>query len=193
MPDDDVPDGDLPDGDLRDALEESRRLGFLGARPIAEVIEHARCFLPPIVSRHGPGASVTVLDLGAGGGVPGLIIANDLPSARVTLLDRRRTRTDFLERMVRRFGWLGRVDVLNTDADVVDEVRRHSFEWVVARGFGPPARTLEVASRWVRDTGGILISEPPEGDRWRPEDLARCNMTRCAYDRRVAWFERTGA
>ena len=42
----------------------------------------------------------TVLDLGAGGGVPGLVIAHDLPDLHVTLLDRRAKRTDFLERVV---------------------------------------------------------------------------------------------
>ena len=59
--------------DLHDALRESQRLGFLGARPIDEVIEHARSFVRGL---DAVGSNGSVIDLGAGGGVPGLVIAH---------------------------------------------------------------------------------------------------------------------
>ena len=107
-------------------------------------------------STTSPGA---ILDLGSGGGVPGLVLAHDQPTWHVTLLDRRRTRTDFLARMVRRLGWQDRVDVRTGDAETVDGP---PFDAVVARGFGPPVHTLTTALGWVRADGLVVISEPPD-------------------------------
>ena len=158
---------------LFQSLEESRRLGFLGSRPIAEVVAHARYFVEALSSspaRIGPASAV--LDLGAGGGVPGLVIAHDLPDVTVTMLDRRRTRTDFLSRVVRRLEWSDRVDVLTQDADQPAPSQQGAFDAAVARGFGPPDLTLRIAARWVRPGGLIVISEPPTGDRWADIDTS---------------------
>jgi 16S rRNA (guanine527-N7)-methyltransferase len=176
-------------------LTDAQRLGFLGARPIPEVIEHARGFVraleiaPPVRS---------VLDLGSGGGIPGLVIAHDRPDLRVTLVDRRAKRTDFLERAVRRLGWQDRVDVITADASgLADDVT----DGIVARGFGPPAETLRLAARLVRHGGPIVISEPPQDDpsedRWDVARLERLGLERLpapvprtALEGRVALFVR---
>jgi 16S rRNA (guanine527-N7)-methyltransferase len=168
------------DDALREALTASQRSGFLGDRDIHDVIEHARAFvraLDDVGLGHGDGdvavstptttagvPAPSVLDLGAGGGVPGLVIANDRPDVRLTLLDRRAKRTDFLARVVSRLGWTDRVTVVCTDVD--DFTPPHPFDAVVARGFGPPERTLVVGTRLTRVGGRVLISEPPDADRW---------------------------
>ena len=43
-----------------------------------------------------------MLDIGSGGGLPGLVIAHDRPDVHVTLIDRREKRTDLLQRQVTR-------------------------------------------------------------------------------------------
>ncbi len=146
---------------LHEALGDAQRLGFLGARPIDEVIEHARGFVDALDSIEG-----SIVDLGTGGGVPGLVIAHDRSDLHVTLIDRRTKRTDFLERVVSRLGWAERVEVIAGDAERVAVEQQSRFDAVVARGFGPPEETLELAIRLVRPGGTIVISEPPEGDRW---------------------------
>lgn len=173
---------DLSD-ELREVLALSQRLGFLGDRPIDEVIAHARSFLPPLAERPGP-----LLDLGSGGGVPGLVIAHDRPDLAVTLLDRRRTRTDFLARMVARLGWSSRVSVWPRDATDRVEPR---FDAVVARGFGPPIDTLRIAASWLTPTGVVVISEPPSGDRWAGVDLGRIGVERRPSERTIAVFARS--
>ena len=100
---------------LVDALRDAQRLGFLGSRPIPEVIAHARGFVRALRACENDRVIESVLDLGSGGGVPGLVIAHDLPAVRVTLLDRRAKRTDALERLVRRLGWQDRITVACTD------------------------------------------------------------------------------
>jgi 16S rRNA (guanine527-N7)-methyltransferase len=154
-------------------LEDAQRLGFLGSRPIPEVIEHARGFVRAIEHFVRQGS---VLDLGSGGGVPGLVIAHDLPSTHVTLLDRRAKRTDALERSVRRLGWQERVSVVCEDVSTFG--RDASFDAVVARGFGPPAFTLSAAARLVRPGQVIVISEPPDGNRWEDKLVQRLGLRR---------------
>lgn len=152
-------------------LTDAQRLGFLGDRHVSEVIAHARGFVRALET---DAAVRTVLDLGSGGGVPGLVIANDRPDLHVTLLDRRSKRTDFLERMVRRLGWSDRVDVVAAEVSAISG----QFDAVVARGFGPPAETARIAAGLVREGGSIVISEPPDEDRWDDVLLAQLGLER---------------
>jgi 16S rRNA (guanine527-N7)-methyltransferase len=184
------------DDALVEVLTDAQRLGFLGARPIPEVIEHARGFVRALAA--APSVE-SVLDLGSGGGVPGLVIAHDRPDLHVTLLDRRSKRTDVLERAVRRLGWQDRVRVITADAsDLADDL----VDGVVARGFGPPADTLRVAARLVRRGGPIVVSEPPPDgpseDRWDTDLLDLLGLERLPapaprtdLEGRVAVFVRT--
>ncbi len=157
--------------ELIETLREAQRFGFFGDRPIAEAVTHAQEYVAAIGSL-SPGARV--LDLGSGGGLPGLVLADAYPEAAIVLLDRRQKRTDFLERAVRRLGD-EHVEVWCRDADdVVREVQEGAvppFDIVTARGFGPPAVTLRTAVSCVARNGMVIISEPPQGDRWPPELL----------------------
>jgi 16S rRNA (guanine527-N7)-methyltransferase len=166
----------MTDDALRSTLRAAQQLGFLGDRPIDEVIAHARLFVRAL--ELAPDEEATVIDLGAGGGVPGLVIASDRPGVRLTMVDRRTKRTDFLERMVRRHGWAGRVTVVSGDARRLADGTGDRFDAAVARGFGPPDETLELAARFVRPGGRIVVSEPPSGDRWDPALIARLALTR---------------
>jgi 16S rRNA (guanine527-N7)-methyltransferase len=103
--------------------------------------------------------------------VPGLVIAHDRPDLRLTLIDRRTKRTDFLARVVRRLGWAERVDVVSGDVGTFAETNADRFDAAVARGFGPPEMTLRLAIDLVRRGGRVVISEPPDGDRWTESPL----------------------
>lgn len=169
------------------SLTESQRLGFLGARPIGEVIDHARGF---VVALESLPTGSRVLDLGSGGGVPGLVIAHDRPDLFLVLVDRRTKRTDFLLRVVHRLDWSGRVQVIAADVSEVAAVEGGAFDAVVARGFGPPASTLTTAVQLVRPGGWIVISEPPSGDRWAPEMLDTLGVVRLPVAGSLAIFHR---
>ena len=156
--------------DLIETLREAQRFGFFGDRDVVESAAHARAFVDAIGVVPG---GARLLDLGSGGGLPGLIIADAFPHVSVALLDRRQKRTDFLERAIRRLGWT-HVVVLTADArGVRDRVAAgdvDAFDVVTARGFGPPEFTLRLATELCGIGGTIVISEPPSGDRW-PADL----------------------
>jgi 16S rRNA (guanine527-N7)-methyltransferase len=135
---------------------------MIGAAPIADVIEHSTAFVDALA-----GVCGTVVDLGSGGGVPGLIIAWRRPDLQLVLVDRRTTRTDHLRRLVARLGLSTRVDVLAADARDLPRLLDRKLEAVVARGFGRPAAVLDAARPILAETGIVVVSEPPgEADRW---------------------------
>lgn len=183
--------GGRSEGDLVEVLDEARRRGFLGDRPIPAVVEHARHFVAELHDDLG-----SVIDLGSGGGVPGLVVAFDRPELEVTLLDRRTKRTDFLELAVRRLGWTTGVHVIAGDAAQLATSAAARFDAATARGFGPPERTLPLASALVRTGGLIVVSEPPTTDappspaRWPAELLQTAGVERVPSRRHVAVFRR---
>lgn len=119
---------------------------------------------------------LTAVDIGSGGGIPGLVLAHDRPDLAVTLVDRRQKCTDFLERATASLGLRERVVVRCCDTSSLIAGGEH-FDAVTARGFGPPSRTLRVAAQLIRSGGRIVISEPPEGDRWSPGQLEELGLT----------------
>jgi 16S rRNA (guanine527-N7)-methyltransferase len=160
---------------------------MLGARPLDQVVEHAAAFVDALAHVSG-----TVVDLGSGGGVPGLVIADARPDLHVVLLDRRASRTDHLRRLVGRLGFAGRVEVLTVDAAAAPPAIADA---VVARGFGPPPATLRAAGPLLRPGGLVIVSEPPLNDqtrdRWPNALLAELDLVAVGQrDRRVAVFRR---
>jgi 16S rRNA (guanine527-N7)-methyltransferase len=155
------------DGPLLEVLTEARDLGFLGREPAADLIERTRrtfgAALPPAARR--------LLDLGSGGGVPGLVLAHDRPDLEVVLLDRRTKRTDWLARIVRRLGWSDRVRAVGADARLAatfPELRGWA-DVVTARGVGPITALPALVAPFLGRDGLLLVAEPPNSDRW--EDI----------------------
>ena len=146
---------------LLEVLEEARSLGFLGPGPVTFHVEHARAYLPLLDDVTG-----AALDLGAGGGIPGLVLAAERGDLAWTFLDGMQKRTAFLERAVAQLG-LGNVTVRTARAEEVPDLRG-AFDVVVARSFAAPAVTAECAAPLLRVGGRLVVSEPPDGevDRW---------------------------
>jgi 16S rRNA (guanine527-N7)-methyltransferase len=151
-------------------LEASRELGFLGPGPVDAQVRHAQGFGDAF-----DGVPDAFVDLGSGGGVPGLVLAELWPGATAVLVDSSERRTDFLRDAVDSLGWGLRVEVVRARAEAFARApgRRGSFGAVVARGFGPPAVTAECAAPLLRVSGRFVVSEPPDdADRWPVDGLA---------------------
>lgn len=104
-----------------------------------------------------------VIDLGSGGGVPGLVVAVDLPEAELVLLEANTRRASFLAEVVEKCDLGSRVQVVARRAEEVgrDPLWRGRFDGVTARSFGPPAVTAECAAPLLRKGGALVVSEPP--------------------------------
>ena len=155
-------------------LEESRRRGFLGPGPVEFHLDHARAFAVP-----GDGvAPARALDLGAGGGLPGLVLAATVwPETHWTFVDAQLRRTAFLEDAVDELGLADRVEVVFDRAEEVgrDPERRGTYDLVVARSFGAPCVVAECGAPLLVPGGRLLVSEPPHVDietRWPSAGVA---------------------
>lgn len=158
--------------DLTAVLEESRRLGFLGPGPVEPHITHAEAFADAVDS-----TPARALDLGAGGGLPGLVLAHRFwPDTRWTFLDAQRKRTEFLRWASAELGLDDRVDVVTERAEAAgrDPNLRAVHDLVTSRSFGAPAVTAECAAPLLRDGGLLVVSDPPDAapDRWPANGLA---------------------
>jgi 16S rRNA (guanine527-N7)-methyltransferase len=126
---------------------------------VARHVEHGRALLAALPAR---GRAV---DLGSGGGLPGLVIATHRPDLELTLVEARRRACRFLREAAADLG-LTAVDVV--EARAVDAARRpdlrEQFDAVVARSFGPPPVTAECAVGFLRTGGHLVVSEPPAGE-----------------------------
>ena len=161
---------------LRAVLERSRRLGFLGPGSLRVHEQHSAGFAAGLDE-----PPARLLDLGSGGGVPGLVLAQRWPSAQVVLLDAAERRCEFLREAVAELGWRTRVSVVRARAEEAgrDPGLRGTFDVVTARGFGPPAVTAECGAPFLRVGGLLVVSAPPEDggdDRWPARPLAELGL-----------------
>lgn len=160
-------------GALERALEEGQRRGLLGPAPVEVHIAHAERFAKAIGPLPGP-----ALDLGSGGGLPGLVLALGSTCPWV-LLDARRRSTAFLRWAVAELGLAGRVQVISGRAEELGHDPRHrgAYGLVTARGFGPPGVVAECGAPFLRLGGALLVSEPPKArDRWPRAALAELGL-----------------
>jgi len=152
-----------------DALGEAQRIGMLGDAPLELVVDRSLAFvraLPPEIR--------TVIDLGSGGGDPGLVIAVADPDLVVTLVDRREKRTDLLSRLVGRLGLQDRIEVVTSDVvELGHRLPGRFWDAATSRGFGAPEYTAAHASPLLRPGGLLLVSEPPasDGSRWENPEV----------------------
>jgi 16S rRNA (guanine527-N7)-methyltransferase len=148
---------------LRDVLSSARDAGFLGPGSIERHLRHAEGFVTLAQRQAGSRRVARILDLGSGGGLPGLVLADEWPAAQIVLLEANERRAQFLERAVMTCGFQGRVQVVHQRAEVAgrDPLYRGTFDGVVVRSFGPPAVVAECAAPLLRLDGWLIVSEPP--------------------------------
>lgn len=155
-------------------LGRARDLGFLGPGPIGPHVDRALDLDAAIP--HPPQAA---LDLGSGGGLPGLPLALLWTRSEWVLLDASARRTAFLGEAVGDLGLDARVRVVGSRAEEAGRTElRASFDLVVARSFAAPAVTAECGSPFLRVGGRLIVAEPPGGspERWDPSGLTELGL-----------------
>ena len=175
---------------LKPVLAEAQRRSLIGASlTLSGQIAHSEAFLRILLLET---IDRPVLELGSGGGLPGLVMAVESRDLRLVLLDSKRRSTEFLNWAVGELQLSPRVSVVNARAEQLgrDTDYRGQFAAVVARSFGPPAVTAESAAGFLRVGGRLIVSEPPantavgaspEGppsaDRWPTEGCGEVGLT----------------
>lgn len=130
-----------------------REVGRIEARHLADSVLFAKAWC-------GQAPPGTLLDIGSGAGLPGLVLAIVFPETSVTLLDRSEKRTDLSGRAVRVLG-LGNVQVVQRDI----ATHADTYAGVVMRAVFPPPAAIPVlaASMGLSGTGvlGLSRTAPP--------------------------------
>jgi 16S rRNA (guanine527-N7)-methyltransferase len=170
---------------LDEVLRQAQDLGFFGPGEMRRHREHAGAFVGLVREELGPEEPERFLDLGSGGGLPGLVLAEAFPDTPGTLLDSQHRRTAFLEQAVAELGWGDRIAVVNARAEDAarSPAHRGRYSLVVARSFAAPAVTAECAVGFLSPGARLIVSEPPTSDptapgpapavRWHPAGLTQ--------------------
>ncbi len=175
---------------LEDVLAEAQRRSLIGQLPLQEQIAHSEGFLRALnrETLDGP-----VLELGSGGGLPGLVVAVLGSHVHLVLLDSSRRSVEFLAWAIDELRLSARVKVIAARAEEAgrDDRYRGQFAAVVARSFARPGVTAECAAPFLRVGGRLVVSEPPaaasgtvasgeagplESTRWPVEGLAKLGL-----------------
>jgi 16S rRNA (guanine527-N7)-methyltransferase len=164
---------------LRGCLLEAQRVGAIGPASLEQHLLHSLGFADVIAGLVPNGGSV--VDLGSGGGIPGLVLAEVLPSLSIVLLEGRTMRCELLSQSIETLDLSDRVSVLSSRAELVGQQPqwRGRFDAVVARGFAAPAVTAECAAPLLRDGGILCVSEPPASlpfERWPVDGCAELGL-----------------
>lgn len=153
----------------------ARARGWIGPGADAETLAHSARFVAAWVALLPDHPPRRALDLGSGGGLPGLVLAATVwPTTEWTLLDASTSRCTALTDAVEVLGLRGRVEVVHGRAEDVAREQRGQYDLVTARSFGPPAVTAECGLPFLVVGGLLLVSEPPTGGgtkRWPSEGL----------------------
>jgi 16S rRNA (guanine527-N7)-methyltransferase len=138
-------------------LVSRRARAELDERHIPECLAFARML---------PRGSARVLDLGSGGGFPGMVVALARPELDVHLLDATAKKTGFLTATARELGvevvvHTGRAEELGRRPELA-----RSFDVVTARAVAPLDRLVRWSMPFLRE-GGLLYAI--KGERWAEE------------------------
>jgi 16S rRNA (guanine527-N7)-methyltransferase len=99
-----------------------------------------------------------IVDVGSGGGAPGIPLAAALPDRHVTLLDAGRRKVDFLER------WRERLPNLEVVWGRAEEQETDRYGGAVAKALAPPAVATEWLLPLVRPGGAAVLWLGPSAD-----------------------------
>jgi 16S rRNA (guanine527-N7)-methyltransferase len=102
-----------------------------------------------------------IVDVGSGGGTPGIPLAATLPDREVTLLEAGRRKADFLR------GWERELPNLRVVRGRAEEQEVDAFGVAVAKALAPPPVAAEWCLPLVRPGGGVVLWVGPTAEAER--------------------------
>ncbi|MDG1846249.1 MAG: class I SAM-dependent methyltransferase [Acidimicrobiales bacterium] len=161
---------------LLEILEKARNYKFLGPISLEDHIKNGKGFVEVLSNLHtDPTQTPYVVDLGSGGGVPALIIAEALPKWNFLLIERKIKRVEFLQWAIENTVFGKNIKIYNGEAENAagDHNYAKSADFVTSRSFGPPSVTAECSCCFLKKGGHLIVSEPPKREeRWPTTPLA---------------------
>ena len=120
--------------------------GLIGPREAERIWDRHILNCIPVTTLMKKEASV--LDIGSGAGLPGIVIALARPDLKVTLLEPLQRRVNFLEEAARGLG----IEVHRGRA----ESAKGQYDYVTARAVAPLAKLWEISKHLIKPGGSLL-------------------------------------
>ena len=154
--------------------EENQNLNLTAIRDTRAVWELHVCDSLSLMPLAGENIPARLLDLGTGGGIPGIPLACVWPECEVTLLDATRKKLLAAERIVEKIG-LSNVQTLWGRAEDLAHVpgHREQFDVVAVRAVGPLPTVVEYAAGFVRRGGQCWFEKSVSSADRETEDARR--------------------
>ena len=113
-----------------------------------------------------------IMDLGSGGGFPGIPIAITCPKKKIFLVERKQSKAAFLLNTTIQLG-LENIQVISKDSKKLSPDSFPSPIEIVTRAFGSPFKTIEATKRLLKAPKNhlkLMKTHPPEGLEDIPEN-----------------------
>ncbi len=134
-----------------DLLEEfNRSMNLIGPMDRPAIVEEL--LLDSLVAAAARPVKGSILDVGTGAGLPGIVLKIIYPEAPLTLVEPRQKRSTFLKIATHRLG-LEEVTIFRGRIEEFDD---ELFDFVISKAFRPPLQWLETAAPYVADDGAMI-------------------------------------
>ena len=132
--------------------------GWIGTGSSASILDVSRQFVDLVATFEWSKA----IELGSGGGIPGLVVAMAFPAVRLTCIESDLRRVDHLWWAVHLLNLENRVSVIHGRAEGVAHTPEHrgQYDLCLARSFAPLPVTVEIASGFLCTGGRCVVSQP---------------------------------
>ncbi len=148
-------------GTIEQWYQRGKLVGGIGSDSLEDLLRNASNYIA-VIKALSDASNLSVLDLGSGVGIPGLLIAWQSDDLRVTLLDAMTRRITVARDYIARLGLDSRASVIHGRSEDYATQLTEKYDFVVARCFGPPALVAEMAISFLKPKGALIVSDSPK-------------------------------